>query len=81
MPTFGAHMSVAGGLHHALEAAMNLDCDCLQIFTKSPNQWGSKDLTDSEVRQFKTVWATCEKPGPLIAHDAYLTNQIGRAHV
>ena len=74
MPTFGAHMSVAGGLHHALEAAMNLDCDCLQIFTKSPNQWRSKDLTDSEVRQFKTVWATCEKPGPLIAHDAYLTN-------
>lgn len=74
MPAFGAHMSVAGGLHKGIEAAKALGCDCLQIFTKSPNQWTAKDLTETEIMTFKANWKLYGKPGPLVAHDAYLTN-------
>lgn len=74
MPWFGAHMSAAGGLHKALEAASELGCDCLQLFTKSPNQWNAKALTDSEIRQFVELRKSKAFPGPLVAHDAYLTN-------
>lgn len=74
MPAFGAHMSVAGGLFKGIEAARELDCDCLQFFTKSPNQWTAKQLLDSEIVQFKESWSACGKSGPLVAHDAYLTN-------
>lgn len=74
MPAFGAHMSVAGGLNHGIEGAKVLGCDCMQLFTKSPNQWGAKDLTDNEIITFKENWKRYGKPGPLVAHDAYLTN-------
>jgi deoxyribonuclease-4 len=34
MPHFGAHLSVAGGLHNAASAATKLGCTTVQIFTK-----------------------------------------------
>jgi deoxyribonuclease-4 len=39
MPLFGAHMSIAGGLHKALEAALHHDCETVQLFTGSPQTW------------------------------------------
>lgn len=39
MPLLGAHMSVAGGLYKAVEAAADLGMDTVQIFTHSPSQW------------------------------------------
>lgn len=32
---FGAHMSIAGGLHLAVERARDAGCDVLQVFTKN----------------------------------------------
>ena len=32
---FGSHLSIAGGLHHALLEARKLGMDCVQIFTKN----------------------------------------------
>jgi deoxyribonuclease-4 len=38
MPLFGAHMSIAGGLHKALLAAQAHGCETVQLFTKNfPN--------------------------------------------
>ena len=34
-PLLGAHMSVAGGLEHALAAGTAAGCDCIQIFVKN----------------------------------------------
>ena len=34
MPLLGAHMSIAGGLHKAVEAAAALGMDAVQLFTK-----------------------------------------------
>lgn len=39
MPLFGAHQSIAGGLHKAVESAAALGMDTVQIFTHSPSQW------------------------------------------
>ena len=35
----GAHMSIAGGLHRAVDAAAALQMETVQIFTASPSQW------------------------------------------
>ena len=40
MPLFGAHMSIAGGLHKAVEAAVELEMDTCQLFTANPQSWG-----------------------------------------
>lgn len=42
MPSFGSHLSVAGGLYKAVDAAVKLDITSLQIFTHSPSQWAVK---------------------------------------
>lgn len=70
---FGAHLSIAGGLHHALEAAANLDFDCVQIFTKNQQQWSAGPLSDEQVRLFRR---TQRLTGirPVIAHASYLPN-------
>ncbi len=39
MPLFGAHLSIAGGLHKALEAAQSHGMESVQIFTASPQTW------------------------------------------
>jgi deoxyribonuclease-4 len=39
MPIFGAHLSIAGGYHKALEAAQGLDCGTVQLFLSSPRIW------------------------------------------
>src|SRR4051812_32558398 len=53
MPVFGAHLSVAGGLYRAAEAAAALGCATVQIFTKNASQWAGKPLADEDVRAFK----------------------------
>ena len=36
---FGAHMSIAGGHHNAVTAALKVGCDTFQVFTKGNQQW------------------------------------------
>jgi deoxyribonuclease-4 len=66
-------MSIAGGYHHAIEAARKYRCEALQLFTKSSNQWRAKELTDEEVALFKKEY---RKSGLRLAmaHDSYLIN-------
>jgi deoxyribonuclease-4 len=73
MPRLGAHMSIAGGLPLALDRAHAADCETLQIFTKSANQWRARVLPEEEITAFKTrskdlnIW-------PIVAHASYLIN-------
>ena len=66
-------MSIAGGLHLAAERAAELDCDCVQIFTKNNNQWNCKPITPAEATQFKQTVAKLELRSA-IAHTSYLIN-------
>lgn len=47
MALLGAHMSVAGGLYKAVDAAAGLGMGTVQIFTHSPSQWAVKPATAS----------------------------------
>ncbi|MBA4064563.1 MAG: deoxyribonuclease IV [Isosphaera sp.] len=73
MPVLGAHLSVAGGLRKAAEAAAALGCGTVQIFTKSPNAWEAKPLADADVRAFRAAVAAAGLRFPT-AHDSYLIN-------
>src|SRR2546426_7732157 len=69
----GAHMSIAGGLHHALERGREVGCGAVQIFLKNQRQWAAKPLEADEVRMFR---AARRRTGirRAFAHSSYLIN-------
>ncbi|MFO0800488.1 MAG: deoxyribonuclease IV [Gemmataceae bacterium] len=73
MPLFGAHLSVAGGLHKAPAAAAELGMDTVQVFTANPNSWAAKKLDPAAVAAFKKAVADSGVQYPT-AHDSYLIN-------
>lgn len=70
---FGAHLSVAGGLEHAFQAAVETGCDCLQVFVKNPRQLRAKPLADDAIARFQSA-ASATLVAPVIAHANYLLN-------
>lgn len=72
-PLLGAHMSIAGGVGNALLAGKKVDCDAIQIFTKSSRQWASKPYTKEEIELFQI---NRKETGitTIVAHDSYLLN-------
>ncbi|QVL32020.1 deoxyribonuclease IV [Telmatocola sphagniphila] len=73
MPLFGAHMSISGGYHKAIEAAEEFGCETFQMFNKNASQWKGKVLVDEEVELFKDKLSTTKLKHPT-AHDSYLIN-------
>ena len=76
-PWLGSHLSIAGGMHHALDAVSELQCDCVQVFTKNQRQWKSKPLSDADVEAWKAAierlgWG--ETPSRVVSHNSYLVN-------
>jgi len=69
----GAHMSIAGGLHLALERGREAGCSAVQIFLKNQLQWKAKPYTEEEVRHFA---AARKATGirTVFAHSSYLIN-------
>jgi deoxyribonuclease-4 len=72
-PLLGAHMSIAGGVGNAFLEGRKVDCDAIQIFTKSSRQWSSKPLGKDEIAEFH---ANRKSTGiaAVVAHDSYLLN-------
>src|SRR6185295_6044685 len=48
----GAHMSIAGGAHRAIERACSIQCTAMQIFVKNNMQWFARPLERQEIRAF-----------------------------
>src|SRR5437870_5111522 len=69
----GAHMSIAGGLHLALERGRELGCGAVQIFLKNQRQWAAKPLTPDETRTF-TEARRATAIRHVFAHSSYLIN-------
>jgi len=72
-PLLGAHMSIAGGVGNAFVEGKKVDCDAIQIFTKSSRQWASKPYTKEEIELFHINRKTTGI-GSIVAHDSYLLN-------
>lgn len=70
---FGAHLSVAGGLHLALVEARRLQADAVQVFVKNQRRWNAPPLTDEQVSAFH---AARRETGIrfVAAHASYLVN-------
>jgi deoxyribonuclease IV len=49
----GAHMSIAGGVHKAIERACSIQCTAMQMFVKNNMQWFARPLTRDEIRAFR----------------------------
>ena len=69
----GAHMSISGGMHKALERGKEVGCETVQLFVKSNMQWKATPLTDEVAAQFKEVRRETGI-SPLVAHLSYLVN-------
>jgi deoxyribonuclease-4 len=69
----GAHMSIAGGLHLALERGRELGCFAVQIFVKNQRQWAAPPLGADEVRAFRAARRAAGIPW-VFAHASYLIN-------
>jgi len=71
----GCHVSISGSIDKAVDNAVERECSAFQIFTRNPRGWHAKDLSDSDVTNFKEKlkaskidrFATC-------AHMPYLPN-------
>jgi deoxyribonuclease-4 len=69
----GSHVSIAGGVHKAVERALLVGCATMQIFVKNNNQWKGAPLKDEDVSTYNNLLAK-SSIGPVIAHDTYLIN-------
>ncbi len=70
---FGAHVSVSKGYVHALEYALSVGCECLQLFAKSPRQWRGPAIDVDAAAEFVDARRDVAF-GPVYTHTAYLIN-------
>jgi deoxyribonuclease-4 len=73
MPLFGAHMSIAGGLHNALLIAQKYGCQTVQLFSKNASQWSAPELSDEQAALFRRTLKQTRLRLPIV-HDSYLIN-------
>ncbi|HTY38101.1 MAG TPA: deoxyribonuclease IV [Bacteroidota bacterium] len=69
----GAHMSIAGGVHTAVERGMSIGCTTMQMFVKNNNQWNGKELAEEDIASYKNLLRD-SMIRPVVVHDTYLIN-------
>ena len=73
MPLFGAHESIAGGLHKAFDHIEQVGGASLQIFTANQRQWKAKALSPQDIDLFRHRWQELGNM-PVASHASYLIN-------
>lgn len=69
----GAHMSIGGGVHRAIERSRSIDCTAMQIFVKNNMQWFARPLLREEIKAFLDH-AQRRELHAAFAHANYLIN-------
>jgi deoxyribonuclease IV len=69
----GAHMSIGGGVHRAIERSCSIECTALQMFVKNNMQWFARPLDRSEIKAF-VKHAQRKQIEAAFAHSSYLIN-------
>src|SRR5207248_1571751 len=69
----GAHMSIGGGVHRAIERSRSIDCTAMQIFVKNNMQWFARPLERAEISAFREHAQRAELHS-VFAHANYLIN-------
>ena len=76
----GSHLSIAGGLHRALEAAGACGFDAVALFLRNQVQWRCRPLDAEAVAQFKRIRKAVGIV-VVVAHGSYLVNLAGLAPI
>lgn len=76
----GAHLSVAGGLHQALERARAYGFDTVALFVRNQVQWACPPLSEEAAERFRRARQQLGID-PVIAHGSYLVNLAGRPEI
>jgi deoxyribonuclease-4 len=69
----GAHASIAGGVHNAIDEQREYEGNCGQIFSHSPQVWQDPNIGDDEAERFR-AGASDHDIGPWVIHSSYLVN-------
>src|ERR1700730_1658381 len=69
----GVHMSIAGGVHMAIERGRSIKCTAIQMFVKNNMQWFARPLAPDEIRAFLEHRQRGELLS-IFAHANYLIN-------
>ena len=69
----GAHMSISGGIHNALDRGVAAGCGVIQVFTQNASQWRGKAVSDADALLFREKRAASGL-NEVISHDIYLIN-------
>ena len=71
----GAHVSTSGGIHTAIDRAVDIGAESVQIFTQSPRAWRPTNHPPENVERFKEARAEAGIPvGAVVCHALYLIN-------
>ena len=73
MLKIGAHTSIAGGIHNAVDEQIEYGGNCGQIFTHSPQVWREPNIGADEADRFRET-STERDIGPWVIHSSYLVN-------
>ena len=69
----GAHISSAGGIDKAIDRAVELDADSVQVFTQSPRAWRPTNHDPASFERFRAKRAEAGIGG-VLCHALYLCN-------
>ena len=70
---FGAHVSAAGGLFNGPKNGAALGCEVIQIFSRPPQSWAVKAITDDEALAYRQA-SKANKIEVTYIHAPYLIN-------
>lgn len=73
MDLLGAHVSIAGGIHNAVDRGVASGCGVIQLFTQNSNQWRGKAVSDADAKLFRDKLAA-SGISHVMSHDIYLVN-------
>jgi deoxyribonuclease-4 len=73
MGLLGCHVSISGGVHNAPQRGQMLGCEAIQIFTRNPNQWKCKTLTEENISGFRAGIKSFNIQA-VMSHSIYLIN-------
>jgi len=66
-------MSIAGGLHMALERGRAIGCTSVQIFSHNPRGWRTSPISGDDAELFRRMRRDLDM-GPIFIHTSYLIN-------
>lgn len=69
----GCHVRISGGLHRAVERAVERGCETVQIFVSNPRGWKQSEIVPRDIEAFRNG---CREAGlePVFVHTIYLIN-------